>query len=246
LSGIDVRDADTNAQLMAAHRDTLVRLFERRGYRTVAVMPGLKETWPEGAFYGFDRIYGAAQLAYHGPEFGWFAVPDQFSLWRLRQLELDRPARAPLFVLFPTISTHFPFSPTPPYQRDWSRLSTEHAFDPAAVASAYGDQPDWMNFGPGYVRALSYDFSCLTDFLTLESHRDLVLVVIGDHQPAAAVSGEGARWDVPVHIVTSHGGAMERLISDGFTRGMTPGGSLGPMSRLLPILLHSFSAPNGE
>ena len=35
---------------------------------------------------------------------------------------------APLFVFFPTISTHIPFSPTPPYQPDWPR-----ALDRASV-----------------------------------------------------------------------------------------------------------------
>ena len=33
----------------------------------------------------------------------------------------SQPSRAPRFVFFPTISTHFPFIPTPPYQPDWSR-----------------------------------------------------------------------------------------------------------------------------
>jgi hypothetical protein len=243
LSGVEVRDPDTNAQLMAQHRDTLVRLFRRRGYRTVALMPGLKQTWPDGAFYGFDQIYGAGQLAYQGPEFGWFAVPDQFSLERLRTLELDRPSRAPLFVFFPFISSHFPFSPTPPYQPDWSKMQGREPYDAMAITTAYSDQPDWIDFGPGYVRAMSYEFASLGGFLQVEAGRDLVLVLVGDHQPAAAVSGAGARWDVPVHVVASRRAVLDRLVSLGFTRGMTPQQrALGPMSRLLPLLLDAFSA----
>src|SRR5207253_5170242 len=61
-SDLEVRDARTNAQVMAERRDTLVKLFSRHGYRTVALMPGLLQTWPEGSFYGFDQIYGASQL----------------------------------------------------------------------------------------------------------------------------------------------------------------------------------------
>ena len=66
LSGVEVRDPDTNALLMAQKRDTLVTTFKRAGYRTVALMPGLWQSWPEGAFYGFDEIYGGARLGIRG------------------------------------------------------------------------------------------------------------------------------------------------------------------------------------
>ncbi len=48
LSGIEVRDQDQYVLLMTQQRPTLVSLFKRAGYRTVAVMPGLRESWPEG------------------------------------------------------------------------------------------------------------------------------------------------------------------------------------------------------
>ncbi len=44
LSGIEVRDPDTDALLMTQRRDTLAKLFARRGYRTIAWMPGLKQS----------------------------------------------------------------------------------------------------------------------------------------------------------------------------------------------------------
>ena len=78
LSGIEVRDEDTNVLLMAQKRDTLVTTFARRGYRTLAIMPGLQESWPEGTFYGFNDIYDGERLDYHGPPFGWWTIPDQF------------------------------------------------------------------------------------------------------------------------------------------------------------------------
>jgi Sulfatase len=244
MSGIEVHDLQTNAQVMAERRDTLVKLFSRHGYRTVALMPGLQQTWPEGSFYGFDQIYGASQLAYRGPQFGWFEVPDQFTLDRLRRVELDRSERPPLFAFFPTISTHFPFSPTPPYQADWSRVESDRPYDLAQVQAAYSDVPDWTNFGPGYVRALAYDLSLASDFLQLEAKRDLVMILIGDHQPASAVAGEGARWDVPVHVIASRPGVLARLEQEGFVRGMQPAHtSLGPMSHLLTMLLDAFGSP---
>jgi hypothetical protein len=247
MSGIEVHDLQTNAQVMSERRDTLVKLFSRHGYRTIALMPGLQQTWPEGSFYGFDQIYGATQLAYRGPQFGWFEVPDQFTLDRLRRVELGRTDRPPLFAFFPTISTHFPFSPTPPYQPDWSRVETDRPYDSQQVEAAYSDVPDWTNFGPGYVRALAYDLGLAADFLQLESKRDLVMILLGDHQPASAVAGEGARWDVPIHVIASRPDLLDRLEHDGFVRGMEPArASLGPMSHLLTMLLDAFGSPSAS
>ena len=59
LTGIEVRDEDANVLLMAQKRDTLATAFAQHGYRSLAIMPGLQEHWPEGAFYGFGEIYGA-------------------------------------------------------------------------------------------------------------------------------------------------------------------------------------------
>jgi hypothetical protein len=243
MSGIEVRDQDTNARLMSQHRPTLVTVFRDHGYRTSALMPGLMQRWPEGAFYGFAEIYNATRLDYRGPQFGWFDIPDQFSLHRFDALETPEASGTPRFVFFPTISTHFPFSPTPPYQADWSRLSTAKPFDKAELSRAYVQTPDWDNFGPGYVRALSYDFASLGGYLRQQTGHDLVMILVGDHQPAAAVSGEGAPWDVPVHIVSSRPGLIDRLLARGFKAGLTPSRPrLTSMAGLLPILLEAFGS----
>ena len=241
LSGIEVRDPDTNRKLMTAHRDTLVRAFGRRGFRTVALMPGLRQNWPEGAFYGFDEIYGADRLDYRGPEFGWFAIPDQYSLARFDALEAARGSTSPRFVFFPTISTHFPFSPTPPYQPDWRRMFTERPYDGPEIVRAYARQPDWTDFRPGYVDAMSYDLASIGGYLRKQAGRDFVMVVLGDHQPAAAVSGEGAAWDVPVHVIASRAAVLDRLRAGGFRNGLLPlRPAIGHMHTLLTVLLHAF------
>src|SRR5262249_60879225 len=48
LSGVEVRDDDTNVMVMSQRRDTFVTPFARHGYRTIALMPGLRQSWPEG------------------------------------------------------------------------------------------------------------------------------------------------------------------------------------------------------
>jgi hypothetical protein len=242
LSGVEVRDPDTNALLMTQRRDTLVRAFGRRGFRTIALMPGLRQRWPEGAFYGFDVIYGAEQLAYAGPEFGWFAIPDQFSLAKVDALERSH-ADACRFVFFPTISTHFPFSPTPPYQPDWSRILTPKPYDGPDIVRAYAAQPDWTNFSRGYVDALAYDFTVLAGYLKQSPERALTMIIIGDHQPAAAVSGQGAPWYVPMHVITKEPTILGRLTRRGFVHGLTPTQTpVARMHELTPILLEAFGS----
>jgi hypothetical protein len=241
LSGIEVRDPDTNAMLMTQRRETLVKAFARQGFRTIALMPGLRQQWPEGRFYGFEDIYGADRLAYVGPEFGWFALPDQFSLSKLDILEAAAATERPRFVFFPTISTHFPFSPTPPYQPEWRRMMDDHPYDGPAIVRAYARQPDWTNFTPGYVNAIAYDFAVLGGYLKRHADRDLVMILIGDHQPPAAVSGEAASWNVPVHIVTSHRALLNQLVARGFRNGLPAGPpAVSKMNALLPTLLDAF------
>ena len=244
LSGIEVRDPHTNAQLMTERRDTMATAFSRRGFRTIAWMPGLRQAWPEGRFYGFSDVYNAGRLNYHGPEFGWFAIPDQYSIARLDELELNRPARDPVFVFFPTLSTHVPFGPTPVYQPDWPRMLTDKPYDPAQIVAAYATEPDYVVFWPGYERAVAYAFQTIAGYLRYRADRDFVMILIGDHQPPAIVSGEGAPWDVPVHVIASRPAVIERLVARGFHRGLYPARpSLGPMHTLLPVLLDAFGNP---
>lgn len=240
LSGVEVRTPDTNAMLMAQQRDTLVTQFARRGFRTIALMPGLWQRWPEGAFYGFDEIYGGERIGYRGPPFGWFSVPDQFALAALDALEPPDGGR-PLFVFFPTIGTHAPFHPMPPYQPDWARMLTEHPYDDAALQEAFEREPDWLNLGPSYVNGMSYAHATLAGYLRKNADRDIVLIVLGDHQPPALVSGEGGPWDVPVHVIASRRDVLDRLQVHGFSAGLTPRRPhLGRMHTLLPMLLAAF------
>ena len=242
LSGTEVRDPATNVRLMAQERDTLVKLFSRRGHRTIAIMPGLLVSWPEGAFYGFEDIYDHARLDYRGPPFGWWDVNDQYALARVDAAEIAPADRPPAFVFFATISTHAPFVPAPPYQADWARVLTGAPYDADVLDRAWSAWADWTNLGPSYVEALQYAFAYIGGYLRLRADRDLVLVLVGDHQPPALVSGAGASWEVPVHVVTSRMEVLDRLV-DGhrFAPGLEPRRpAAARMDGLLPILLDAF------
>jgi hypothetical protein len=242
LSGVEVRDQYAYTSLMASTRETMLTHARRRGYRTVGLMPGMRQAWPEGAFYDFDVIYGYRALDYTGPQFGWWAIPDQYALAKLDALERTATGRAPVFVVFPTSTTHAPFGPVAPYQPDWSRMLTGHPYDAPDVERAMAATPDLSNLTPSYVKAMAYDFETLAGYLR-EQADDPVLLIIGDHQPPAAVSGRGAPWRVPVHVITRRGHVLRRLVEHGFRPGLTPQRPpIGPMHALVPVLLDAFDA----
>jgi hypothetical protein len=243
LTGVDVRDQYAYTSLMASDRQTILATFKRRGYRTVGLMPGMRQAWPEGAFYGFDGIYGRDQLEYPGPEFGWWAVPDQWALARLDTLERTNGARAPVFAVFPTSTTHAPFGPVAPYQVDWSRLRTREPYDSADAIRALAARPDLTNLRPSYVKAMAYDFDTLAGYLRHQTD-DPLLIVVGDHQPPAAVSGATAPWEVPVHVIGRRAEVLDRLLARGFQAGLAPARpSIGSMHALAPMFLEAFSEP---
>ena len=238
LSGRDVTDPGAYARAMQGDGTTLVGDFAAAGYETIALMPGLRQAWPEGAYYGFDRMLGAAALDYRGPEFGWWRIPDQFALARL---DAEPRAGRPRFVFFPTISSHAPFRPTPPYQPDWARLVGPAPFG-AEAERAIAEAPDWTNLAPGYGDSIAYALQWLAGYLERHAETALTVVVIGDHQPPAAVSGPGSEWTVPMHVITRRGDVLETLVEAGFAPGLAPTkAALGTMGELRRLLRLAFS-----
>ena len=244
LSGIDVSDPGNYDLLLTTRRPTLVSHFQAQGYGTVALMPGIRADWPEGSFYGYDALLDSRSLDYRGPEFGYWRIPDQFSMARFAQQRLASASPKPQFLVFPTVTSHIPFGPVPPYQPDWPRLMGAAPYTAAAVAQSLDQRPDWLHLGPAYVETLAYSFDWITGFVAQPAPRDYLMILVGDHQPAASVSGREASWDVPVHLITADAGLAARFIALGFTPGLTPRlPTLGAMSDLTALLLQGMARP---
>ena len=242
MTGLDINHLSTYELLVTQDRRTLSDRFSAIGYRPIALMPGLRTKWPEGEFYGFDKIYGADEIDYRGPEFGWWRIPDQFSLARLFEEELNIKNRDPLFLMFTTITSHMPFRPVPPYQDEWSRLLTEQPFEEAALNKSLSKSPDWTNMQPAYAETLAYMYNYLGGYMRNHQNDDFIWVVIGDHQPPANVSGQDVRWDVPVHVISDNDAIIEALLNQGFKEGMTPAHEpIGTMHELPITLLSVFA-----
>lgn len=232
LSGVVVSHNRDYQLLLSSRRETFVRSFAQAGYRTVALMPGLKLAWPEGQFYGYDKIYGAAAMGYAGPAFGWWRIPDQFTLDRFAEREMRAPDRKPLFVVFPTVMSHMPFAPVPPYVADWSRAADPKAYagPEAAPESTLGD---WKGARGAYRRAVLYDIALVQGFLTEKAPKTALVMALGDHQPPGIVSGPDAPWLVPVHVFSRDESRLAAFRKLGFRDGFAPsGGTLGDFALL--------------
>ncbi|WP_338751881.1 CDP-alcohol phosphatidyltransferase [Janibacter alittae] len=214
-SGLWVDDDRRYEQLLAADRLTLTRAFSDAGWRTSFVLPAVAEPWPQGTeFYGFDRLHAGDDLGYRGPELGWGGIPDQYTLawvWRSLLAGTDGPVMAEIDL----VSSHNPW-PQPPPLLPWGDVGD---------GSTYTCMPGCAAQGPQDVRsryAASVGYSLESVVSLVEEHPDLVVLVLGDHQPWGQVTGDDPRHDVPVTLLAGDAEVIERVDGWGWTPGMQP------------------------
>lgn len=241
LSGIDLSDTRRHNLLLTTRRPTLLHLFKQAGYQTFGLYHAVSWPWPEHVYYGFDHYIDGPALRYEGPPITFWKIPDQVALARYEQ-QFPRTADSPPRVFFfPTISSHFPFSPVPPYQPDWQRVLTSAPFDPDELQAVAADRVNWLDMRPSYLASVNYVYRWLTGYFELPEPRETIYVLIGDHQPTANITGERPPWDVPVHIISRDRALLDRFKTQGFSDGLWPDRTvLGEIHHLTSLLLSGF------
>jgi hypothetical protein len=222
LSGLWIDGEGRYRALLASPRLSLNALARRAGWRTAAVMPAITRAWPEAAWFGYDEVLAAGDLGYRGKPFNWVTMPDQFTLEALRRALLPEGPRPAAFVETALISSHAPWTPIPPVV-PWEALGDGRIFDPYATA---GDPPEvvWRDrdrVGEQYRQSLDYVLRVVPAFAARLASRPTLLVVLGDHQPAAFVSEDNENRDVPLHLIGPPD-LLARLDGWGFTPGLVP------------------------
>jgi Sulfatase len=241
LSGVDLSDPRRHNLLLTTRRPTLLHLFKQAGYQTFGVYHAVSWPWPEHVYYGFDQYIDGPALRYEGPPITFWKIPDQVALARYEQ-QFPRTAGSPPRVFFfPTISSHFPFSPVPPYQPDWQRALTSTPFDADALKAVATHQVNWFDMRPDYLATVDYVYQWLTGYFKLPEPRETIYVLVGDHQPTANITGEHPSWDVPVHIISRDRLLLDRFKAQGFSDGLWPDRTaLGGLHHLTSVLLSGF------
>jgi phosphatidylglycerophosphate synthase len=226
-------------QLVKAERVTLTRAFKRAGWRAVGVMPANHRAWPEGrSFYGYDQIYDRRNLGYRGPDFGLPPMPDQYTFLALQRRELAPRHRPPLFAEVDLISSHAP----------WTSIPRLIAWDEVGDGSVFHRVPaekPTQGVRAAYGRSIEYSLSALFSFVQRYGNDDTVLVVLGDHQPATVVTGQGADHDVPISVVAHDPKVLDRIAGWGWQDGMLPSpqAPVWPMAAFRDRFLTAFGPP---
>jgi hypothetical protein len=209
--------------LLTSERLTLTRAFAQAGHRTVALKPAITLPWPEGLRLGFAKIYAAADLGYAGLPYNWVTMPDQYTLSVLERRERG-PGGPPLFAEVSLISSHAPWTPIPPVLEEWDEIGDGRVFSQWAEM---GDAPEVVWRDPERVRrqyalALDYVLGVLDAYARRFVDRRTLLLLVGDHQPAPLITGEGASRDVPIHVISGAPELIEPFLDWGFAPGMLP------------------------
>jgi len=222
-AGLWVDNQDRYNQLLSAKRFTLAEAFKHAGWRTVDDDPSNDRPWPQGkAFYHWDTIYNRYQVGYHGPTFTYASMPDQYIYAALQRRELGQTHRKPLFAEVDTVSSHMPWNRIP-RQIPWSEVGDGSIYNRAPMdheTGAFWSNPQRVQ--AAYGRSVVYSLSTLISFVKNYGDKNLVMIVLGDHQPLPIVSGQRANHDVPISIIAHDPKVLRQIGGWGWNQGLQP------------------------
>lgn len=222
-SGLWINNQQRYDQLVSGDRLTLTRAFKKAGWQTAAVEPGNTKAWPEGKFYGYDQVFDSRNLGYRGPRFGWSRVPDQYALAHFQQNVYAQPNRGPLMSEITLTSSHQPFKHTPRLI-DWNAVGDGSVYHTLTEQAASRKTP--LKGRPraltDYAESIVYSVSSVISWIEKYGNDNLVVIMFGDHQPIAGISGVNASRDVPITILAKDPAVLDRISGWGWQDGLRP------------------------
>ena len=223
-AGLKIDNQQRYRSLVSSDRLTLGASFQQAGWETTSVMPATVRAWPEGAFFGVDRVHIGPELGYRGPGFSFSPMPDQYALAEFERLERGRADRGPLMAQVELTSSHVPFTPIPK-PVDWNALGDGTIFAPQVEGAVTGDDvlKDDDLARAQYRDATVYSLSTLIDYVQRYGDDRTVLIYLGDHQPQTSIVGEGASHDVPITIVAKDPAVLDKIADWHWDAGLKPG-----------------------
>ncbi len=245
-SGVWVNTRRRYDQLVKTSRFTLSDAFRRAGWRTVDDVPSNNRAWSVGSsFYHFDKVYDRRDVGYRGPTFAYASMPDQYVLSALQRLELAKRHRRHVFAEVDLVSSHTPWTRIPRLI-DWRRVGNGSVFSrtPVEATSKGALWSDSARVRTAYGHSIEYTLNSLVSFVQHYRDPNLVLVVLGDHQPSTIVSGQGASHDVPISVIAHDPAVLKRIGGWGWNGGLRPSARapVWPMSAFRDRFLSAFGS----
>jgi hypothetical protein len=109
---------------------------------------------------------------------------------------------------------------------DWGEVGNGSIFDSLPVstvttAALWGDHD---KVRAAYGRSIEYSLNALTSFIQRYGDDNLVLVVLGDHQPSTVVTGlhPDLSHEVPVSVIAHDPAVLDRIAGWGWEDGLRP------------------------
>jgi len=127
----------------------------------------------------------------------------------------------------------------------WDQIGDGSIFDPMP-AQGLTPAAAWKNTDTVrqlYGQSIEYSMTALISWVTQLHDNNLVLVLLGDHQPATTVSGAGANHEVPISIVAHDPSVLADISSWHWQDGLQPNSDapLWPMDAFRNRFLDAYS-----
>jgi hypothetical protein len=244
-SGVWVNTQRRYNQLMTTNRFTLSDAFKEAGWRTIDDVPSNDRYWAQGtSYYHYDKLYDRRDVGYHGPTFTYASMPDQYTYAALQRLELAKTHHKPLFAEVDTVSSHMPWNRIP-QQVPWGDVGNGSVFNRTPMdheTGAFWSNPPRVK--AAYGRSIVYSLNTLISFVKHLDDKNLVMVMLGDHQPLPIVSGHSSNHDVPISIIAHDPKVLKQIGSWGWGQGLrpTPNAPVWPMSAFRNRFLGAFDS----
>jgi hypothetical protein len=215
LSGLWINNQQRYRNLVSSDRLTLNRAFQRASWRTVDVEPAVMHPYPEASFFGYDKVYAAKDLGYHGPWFGYSTMPDQYTMSAFHRTE-SGPGHQPVMAEITLLSSHAPWTSIP-HLIDWNSVGDGSAFN--GMDANVDPAQERVN----YRSSIEYTLNSLISYVQTYGDDNLVMVFLGDHEPASSITGDmSADREVPITIVAKDPAVLSKISSWGWTDGLMP------------------------
>lgn len=248
-SGLWVDTELRYAKLVASHRFTLSDAFDKAGWRTVSDSPEDGPVWPPGtSFYHYDKLDNRFNVGYRGPAFSYASMPDQYIMSAFQRNELG-PGHKPVMAEIDLVSSHYPWAPLPTMV-PWNKVGNGSIFDPMPARgetrlSSLGSSSKERQ---AFSTSIKYTLRVLTSWVTELNDPNLVLILVGDEQPAAPVTGPRASHGVVASIIARDPAVFRQVASWRWQDGLLPGPSapLEPMDAFRDQFLGAFSTASSQ
>jgi hypothetical protein len=247
LSGVWINNQRRYNTLLSSDRLNLDVAFQRAGWRTVGVITAIDGTWPQGVdYYKYDKLYTASDLGYRGPRFNFGSIPDQYTLSAFQRLERG-PGHAPVMAETVLLSSHSPWAPLP-REVGWDTIGDGSVAYQGMPAQGHAPSVERGKVRNDYIHAVEYSLTSVLNYVQTYGDKNLVMVFLGDHQPAPLVAGMNAVHNVPVTIVAKDPAVLDRVASWGWNDGLYPAANspIWPMNTFRDRFLSTFGSTPGS